>query len=310
MILDRLLVPVACVSALACVAASPAVADTVVDDDGTARNVSALGGALVWSRKEAKKDFRLVQMVDGEKRDAPVRGSRKPFDPDLGRDAKGRTLVVYSRCSPMCDVFEMNLASGKERRIDAAARRRCAEISPSRWGSTLVFVREGGRACEPGLYARRGKRKPKRILRTREFETDTKPAVSVRETDIRRGAVVATTYAYLGGSSALRKVLLWEHARSSAKPCALQQQGTGSVFGIHSLQSPVLDGSRVYWARSSSTSESAFERAEARCGADYESSPREPGSDERLAVDDGTVYYAAAGRGILEADDPPPWTGG
>lgn len=85
---------------------------------------------------------------------------RVPFDVDLGPSATGGTTAVYSRCSidPYydasfaadrwsytqgrgCDVYRLDLATGRERRVPGAARRDFSEMLPTVWRDRVAFAR-------------------------------------------------------------------------------------------------------------------------------------------------------------------------
>jgi len=66
-------------------------------------------GTLAYSRPEGRR-YRLV--VDGQ--DAPVQALRRPFDVDLGTDARGRTVAVYTRDGR---VRVLDLSSGRDRAL-------------------------------------------------------------------------------------------------------------------------------------------------------------------------------------------------
>ena len=88
--------------------------------DPTAENVTAYGGALMWSRRDAEGPPPSGS-ADRERSSPMLRSGRPdlPFDPDLGPGAKGRIVAVYRRCRKglrRCDIQRLDLATGRERR--------------------------------------------------------------------------------------------------------------------------------------------------------------------------------------------------
>ncbi len=68
-------------------------------------------------------------------------------DLDLGPDADGAPVAVYTRCRPSCDVYAFSLAGdadGTERRVATASAPGVSEHHPTVWRGTLAFER--GRA--------------------------------------------------------------------------------------------------------------------------------------------------------------------
>ena len=119
------------VAACALALAAPARAE-VIEQESTATPVAAYGSYAAWSRAEGKQ-FRLVIWHDGAIRRAAVAPRNAQFDVDLGRDAAGRTVAVYSRCPNItrpgtgfmplpfgyvgCDLYEYDIAGRRERRL-------------------------------------------------------------------------------------------------------------------------------------------------------------------------------------------------
>jgi hypothetical protein len=91
-------------SAAAIVIAAPADGQTpagevVLDTVNANTPVSAYGGVAVWSAFDpASKTYRLRAYRGGHVSDVPVPPRRSPFDADVGPDATGQPVVVYSRC--------------------------------------------------------------------------------------------------------------------------------------------------------------------------------------------------------------------
>jgi hypothetical protein len=124
-------------------AVPPAASDTVISSDPTAEYVSAYGGVVVWSRQTSSGRFRLVLRRNGLNRDAPVREFRHHVHADLGRGPRGRILATYHRCrgTRRCDLFVLNVRSGRERKLRTISTPRRAEFLPAVWGRRYVFAR-------------------------------------------------------------------------------------------------------------------------------------------------------------------------
>ena len=120
--------------------------------------VAGFGGWLLWSRYDAKRRvYRLVGLHEGRVRTLAIRSRSVPFDVDLGPDARGRTVAVYSRCreEPVtgppvgpfpfyrtgrgCRLYEYRFSSARERRLGsrfrAAAHCSCRRSGASAWFS-------------------------------------------------------------------------------------------------------------------------------------------------------------------------------
>jgi hypothetical protein len=89
-------------------------------------HMSAYGGHVVWSEAVAPGRHVLMRWHAGRVDRLPVAERAVPFDVDLGPDARGRPVAVYSRCpgegestAPVggCDVYRIALQRGRERRI-------------------------------------------------------------------------------------------------------------------------------------------------------------------------------------------------
>jgi len=144
-------------------AAGPAYgAEEVLTTAPGAIGLSAYGGVAVWSEPEPGPMWRLRGWWDGAAHDVALPPRRVPYDADVGPDREGRPVAVFSRCrrepalwsSHMvdwttargCDVWQMELRSGRMRPVRAAATRRHDESVPAIWRGSLVFQRRGARA--------------------------------------------------------------------------------------------------------------------------------------------------------------------
>jgi hypothetical protein len=286
--------------------ATPAAADTLLHADRGARNVTAYGGALMWSRPDAGGRHRLVQRIGGVAADAPVAAADAPFDPDLGPGPGGRPAAVYERCRKgfrRCDVYRLDLRTGKERKVPGAAARGASEFGASVWGGRYAFGREAPR--RDGLYtAARGRA---RFLAPR----------NVVETDVRDRTIAFATYS-AGDGAEVDLTAIWVHrvrARGRGRSCLVDRGHQGADGGT-ALNSPALDGEHVYWHDFTADPAIVERVARARLGSACSRRPRIqvagrslPVGVDSIAADHGTVYYTRGdfvdAPGVYVADSPP-----
>lgn len=144
--------------------------------------LSAYGGVLAYSQRSVLDGrFHLMFVQGGVTAAAPVAARAVPFDVDLGPDAHGRTVAVYSRCateprtspgfdSPFfspgggCRIFRLDLATGREallHRTHAAGR---SEYLPVIWKQNVAFAStaDDGRGV-PELRLSLAGRAPRRL---------------------------------------------------------------------------------------------------------------------------------------------------
>ena len=144
-------------------AAAPAAAQTPAPVTGvTAQTpIAAYKGHLVWSRRDGSGRYELVQRVgNGAITAFKIAHRTVPFDVDLGPTSKGGILAVYSRCKTEtlpangldpegvpyqtgrgCDIYKLDLASGKENAYTKANSPEASEFWPSYWKGKLAFGR-------------------------------------------------------------------------------------------------------------------------------------------------------------------------
>lgn len=163
--------------------AAPAAADTTIATLARPAPVSAYGGRLVWSSFDSMRGvYVLMTRFAGVTSAVPVRPRAVPFDVDLGPDRDGDVIAAYSRCRREpprrepglgnvftqlpnwargrgCDLYVLDFATGRERRIVSANSPGASEYLPSVWRGRVAFARvyerKPGRAGRrPYLYAR------------------------------------------------------------------------------------------------------------------------------------------------------------
>ena len=153
------------------VAPPPARAAEVVAEPIRPTAVAAHGDRLAWSQFDrATGDYRLMTRFAGATSAVPVAGRAVPFDVDLGPDAEGAVVAVYSRCrveprrgvprvrawrsgTPQwstgrgCDLFAFSFATGRETRLGSPSTAGASEFLPTIWRKRVAFAR---------VYERRG----------------------------------------------------------------------------------------------------------------------------------------------------------
>jgi hypothetical protein len=276
-------------------------ADQVVTTDRTAAILDAFRGTLLWSRGASDGGARLVLLGQSDPTDvAGIAPGAGLFDAKLGRDRRGSLVAVYTRCAGLgggdCDVYELDLATRRERRVKGVSSDRCSEFAPSIWRGTVAFARGGRRGCN-GLYVRR----PSGALRRLDNRA---PAV----TDVGRGRVAYLYAPPLREPSVPRAVGPFvirmrslRGGRSHIVVAGMAAQGSERSV----VTNPVLAGRYVYWLhRDLGRREFFVGRSRGHRRSVLEFSDRTlPGAVESIAVGGRSLYYAN-GRGIFRATGP------
>jgi hypothetical protein len=156
-----LAVATVCATLLSVSGTAEARADELVAQSFGTAQVKAHDGRVVWS-SQARPGGRWRLWTSYAGRVEPVPGVRSrgmPFDVDVGPDANGRTVAVYSRCrrdsdaaavggrqanfsaARGCDVFLYDFRSRRERRLAATRAEGGSEYLPTIWGRRVAFVR-------------------------------------------------------------------------------------------------------------------------------------------------------------------------
>ncbi|MEA2149850.1 MAG: hypothetical protein QOD69_1680 [Solirubrobacteraceae bacterium] len=151
--------------ALGALGAGTAAADTTTVADPTARNVTAYGTTVAWSRK-AGDGWHLVVAQGAAVADAPVPASSSPYDPDLGPTKANGRAIVYARGG---DLYRYDVGAAAEQKLTALSSA-ATETAPSFFKDVIVFSRTSGK--RQGTYISRPNRKLARLFRTSALETD------------------------------------------------------------------------------------------------------------------------------------------
>lgn len=153
----------ACVLVIGCcctpVSAQAAPIERIIDSDtGLPTPVAGYGGVAVWSSYDpSTRRYTLRAWHNGITERLPVASRTVSFDADVGPDAHGDAVVVYSHCrrepttsasfssypswsfARDCDVYEYRFSSRRARRLRVASSPARSEFLPSIWRSQLAF---------------------------------------------------------------------------------------------------------------------------------------------------------------------------
>jgi hypothetical protein len=253
---------------LGVVLASPAHADTPIATTAAPTSVSAHGGRLVWSAYDpVARRYSLITRFGGVISSVPIEPRNVPFDVDLGPNADGSTVAVYSRCSlepappdpPRgCDVYEFDFASNRERKVTLVSRSNSSELFPSVSGTRIAFARlleRRLRSKGPYLYV--ASTRSKRVWRVpggttrgcfesargRICQTFRRRAVTGLDLSGRR---LGFAWQYQGfGEGPNYEVWLDDVVRKRGR--RLARGGTG--LSSNEYRSPAIDGGALYFSQ-------------------------------------------------------------
>jgi hypothetical protein len=269
-------------------------ADRLITRDPTAANVTAHGGSgnVVWARVGSDGRSRLVHRIRNRNRDLPVRPKAGLFDPDVGTNAEGHRVIVYTRCAGLsgknCDVWEYDAADRKERKVPGASTASCSEFAPSVWIGAVAFGSSGPGRCN-GLYIARRK--------TRLRLDERVPA----ETDLRAHRVA---YLHIPPNDNTRTFLRVRGARGGKSRVVVT--GFAAEGESYRVTNPVLDSRSVYWLQQDQIRNEFFAgRAIAASSSVLEFTNRLfPGMVSSIAVARAGIFYTN-GKGLYVTTDPP-----
>ena len=188
--------------------------------------ISGFGGWLAWSRYDAKRRvYRLVALHEGGVRTLAIRSRSVPFDVDLGPDARGHTVAVYSRCreEPVtgppvgpfpfyrtgrgCRLYEYRFPSARERQLSVAVPGGRSLFMPAIWRERLVFAASADNGSYawppiPRIFVRTAGHRPRAIRAgNRGRSSGNSNGVGPSRLDIR-GQTVVYAWGYLPTSDA------------------------------------------------------------------------------------------------------------
>jgi hypothetical protein len=218
-------------------------------------DIAAHADVLVWSHGPFAAPGSLMTGFGSAAAPLPVPGFHLG-DMDVGTDARGGTVLVYSACrgarNPCRDLYLYDFASGSNRKL-GLSRPDCAEGSPQISRGVIAFARS--RCGPPGLYL---KRPGNPVRRMTELPRPTQDPLQHRgitsfDLDGRTLAFVlrrvgdelpiGSTWRVITQVRALR--LGQRHSRRLASARKLESPGS---MGI-SVGQVELDGGFAYWTR-------------------------------------------------------------
>jgi hypothetical protein len=234
----------------------PSAAAAETSFPATAGDLAAGRGELVWSPGPLASPGPLMAAFGPTAAPLPVASARFGGI-DIGTDARGRTVLVYSACnvrsSPCLDLYLYSFASRSSRRLGSLSTPNCAESSPQIWHGAILFVR--GRCKTSGLYLKRPGKPVRRLSALPRPVLDPQQHLALDSFDLagRRLAFVerrvsdelpvGSTFRVVTEVRTLR--LGQSHSRLLARARKLESPtSTGASVGqAH------LDGGFVYWTR-------------------------------------------------------------
>ena len=295
--------------AILAVPAAPATAQVKVGEPNAVQT-TAYGGVQAWLRQDmagGRQVERLVLRVNGAAADAPVKPFKQVPEIDLGPGTTpGSVVAVYPRCTgglfhERCTIYELDVASGRERRVAALATRRASITAPSVWAGHYAFGRIAIEARDRsgrnfGLYT--GVRRAKRLGSRRPDATD----------------VDASVVAYSDGTSRGRvnDYRIRVRRLNGRADCLIAKstERLGAPRNDNTVSSPLLSGGYVYWTLSGSLGTSPVHIVRVPIpGPNCKLGPVERGTVDLppvsggLAIDGAKAYYNNSD-GVFEIDLP------
>jgi hypothetical protein len=228
--------------ALGMLAAVPSVAAADTSFTAAAGDLTAQGELLVWSPWTGPG--KLMSGFGGTAAPLPLPQARYSSI-DLGTDARGRTVLVYSTCGGRpwrCHLYSYDFATQRHRRLAALSRPGCSERGARISRGAIVFVRscKGSR----GLYLKRPGKPLRRLrglppLTSFDLDGDTLAFVERRE---RPGPEESTWRV----TTEVRTIRLGQpHSRLLVRERKLEAPEAGGTY----VQRVQLDSGFAYWER-------------------------------------------------------------
>jgi hypothetical protein len=210
-----------------------------------------------------------------------------PFDVDLGPDARGRPVAVYSRCPgerenalPVggCDVYRLSLIGGREHKLRRVSTSRASEYAPTIWRGNVAYASATSGTRTRLMLLRRGARRPVRVAGGSSVAAGTQ----VGPTDLTSNALV---YKWIAGDASE----LWRVSLTGARRVLLAT-GFTQEGSADQPESPNATPDATIWVRVISTP-----CIETRIVADHQGKRRATAPmprDIRALARDGRTLYA------------------
>lgn len=295
------------VAAIAVTAVMLAVVPAAAADDellaplpaNAAQGLGAYGGHVVWSQQVAERRHVLMRWHQGQVDPLPAEWIA-PLNVNVGSDARGRPVAVYSRCLgdwaffrtyEDCAVYMLPLLGGGERRITRISDRTGSEFAPAIWRGNIAYASwRSARALVTVRLLARGARRETVLARLSRERLGQSPdpndaAFGFGGMDLTSNAVVFAWSA--GAFSELRRVSV-STRRSTLLARGFIQEGL-----YVSNRSPNATPRQTMWIRESG-SPGPETRIVMQRGNERQSTPPIAGHVRALARD-GNDLYAITG---------------
>lgn len=239
-------------------------ADRVVGTvGGSVSGASAWGGHVVFSVEDpATQRWALVQATAGGVTRLNVPAQARSFDADVGPDAAGRPVAVYSRCADErratgCHVYELALddPSASERLVGAVDAAGYNDEAPTIWKGRIAFGRwkpsGGSRIATVYIQRAPGSRRLRPLARgsvpscrgIRHCSAFAQPvAMDLGSTGL------AVLWSLEGGNAYPQSQELWRIPLDGAKGTLLDVGGVGECAYV-TFASPGIDGAGTSYLR-------------------------------------------------------------
>jgi hypothetical protein len=203
--------------------------------------LEAAGDKLVIERSSDFFGPWTLALLDGDTiTPLPVKRSTREFGLDYDVNGGREQLLYERRTKRGSDLFRYDFATQRESRLGRVSKSQCSEFQVEQDAGALVFARDGGKSCKPGIYTWDGSGSPRRIL----------AATKVTEVELDDDAVLVN--ASVKSGSARPKSGLWVLPLGGGKPELLYRGTTDEL---------TLAGGQAYWTRAEDnelTTDSAF----------------------------------------------------
>jgi len=137
----RLFVTTLLAAATLSAAAPPAPAAELIATLPSVTPLRVYGSTVAWSQWDpSTRGYRFWLHRAGRSEPLPISPRPNPGDFDLGTDARGVPMLVYTRCNPRCDLYASGYG-GAERRLDAASSPDADESAPTLSRGRLAWAR-------------------------------------------------------------------------------------------------------------------------------------------------------------------------
>jgi hypothetical protein len=280
--------------AVLAVPAAASAADSTVNADPLADQVTALDGKVVWVSGKAGH-----QVLAGATAGPEAKAYRTI---DLGRNAKGKLVLTYLRCKTFshCTAFRDDL-KGHRKAFKGLAPRGCAlSTAPAVWGKHLAYGLGCRRTGRSGLYVD-GRHLPL-PKNAKKFGVDEITSVDLRGNRVAAVAEDIFGYAFsetLAGKQRRSYFVSASEGDSDEHTRGLALSAGGSLWSLVDAEHAGDPNQAIIYKGVNSCLES--ESLQTPAGPDQESTYQAID----LAVDGTTLYLVVPGTGIVTHDFVP-----